>query len=231
MVIESKLTSNYLTKNHFSYGLIISLFVISLCFVFSSIYWNNSLELAKYLAASPSLIFEKHEYWRLFTTTLVHGDLKHLASNSLMLSIMSYYITSHYGAWVFPTLSLLAGAIINYVVLLSFKSDISLVGISGVVYFLWGFWLVLYFFIQRNQTLTSRLLRISGVGVVILFPTSLTANVSYLAHFAGLVIGIIFAAFYFIINRKYIYSFERNEHVVIRDFEQELKEESNLQND
>ena len=104
-------------------------------------------------------------------------------------------------------------------------------GISGVVYFLWGFWLILYFFIQRNQSLTARLLRITGVGVVILFPTSLTANVSYLAHFIGLVLGIISAVIYFIINRKYIYSFEKSEHVVIRDFEQEIKDDSERQED
>ena len=231
MVIESKLKSNYLTKNHFSYGLIISLFVISLCSVFSSIYWNNSLDLAQYLAASPTSVFKHHEYWRLFTTTLIHGDLKHLASNSLMLSIMSYYITSHYGAWVYPALSLLAGALINYIVLLSFKTNITLVGISGVVYFLWGFWLVLYLFIQRNQTLTRRILKITGVGVIILFPTSLTANVSYMAHFVGLVLGVIFAALYFILHRKYIYSFEESEYVVIRDFEQEIKDSAQLQND
>ena len=87
----------------------------------------------------PSKVFQQGEYWRLFTTTFVHADLEHLLSNSMMLFILTYFVTSFYGAIFGPLLSLVMSSVINYFVLKSYQTDIGLVGISGMIYYLWGF--------------------------------------------------------------------------------------------
>lgn len=204
---ETKLVSNFLTKSRFTYALPLALIILCLSLVLSNVYWH--LELGQYLQATPSLVFEKGEYWRLFTSSFIHGDLSHFLSNSLMLSVMSYLVISHYGYWVYPILSFTMGAVINLLVILSFKHDVAIVGASGVVYYLWGFWLVLYLFIQRHIPFTRKIMKIIAISLMVLIPTQFEANISYLAHGLGFALGIITGFLYFIFNKGFIYSKEK----------------------
>lgn len=190
-----------------------ALFILALCFGFSSIYWNSVEPISRFLVARPENIFVDREYWRLITTIFVHGDLKHLLSNSIMLMVMSYYVYSHYGTKVYPLLSIFMGAIVNIFVLMTFEREISIVGISGVVYFLWGFWLYLFLRIQTQIRFTRRLMKVLIVGSFLLIPEAFEANVSHLAHFLGFVLGVLNALFYYSFNRDRIDSFERWEFV------------------
>ena len=213
-MLEKVLIRNFLSRNSYSAGVVVSLFILLLCYLTSTIYWNDIAGLDNYLAANPQNVFADQEYWRLVTTLFVHGDLKHLLSNSMLLMVMSYYVYSHYGAKVYPFLSLLMGALVNLLVLASFEHNITLVGISGVVYFLWGFWLYLFVRIQRHIPLYRRFMKVLIVGSALLIPEVFEANVSHLAHYLGLFLGVINGACYFMVYGTKIRRFEEWESVL-----------------
>ena len=166
------------------------------------------------LQAKPSLVFEGGQWWSLFTSSFIHGDLSHLLSNSLMLTLMGYFVASYYGGWVFPGVSFLAGGLINYLTISTHVQDVALVGASGVVYFLWGFWLVLFLFLERHVSVPRRLMKIAAISLAVLVPTSYQPNVSYLAHGIGLLVGVGVGMLYYIVKRTYLHSFEEYRTIV-----------------
>lgn len=172
--------------------------------IFSSIaYWKNWLNAGSWMSASPELVFQKHEWWRLWTTLLAHGDAGHLASNSLLLIVLGYFLSGYFGAWVFPTLALLVGGITNAIVLTGYPSQVHLIGISGVVYWLGGAWLVLYFLIDQRRTYLQRALRSFGVALGVFMPASaFDPQISYQAHFVGFIMGVLSGAAIYLLQRK-----------------------------
>jgi rhomboid protease GluP len=208
MELEKKFKRNYLTKRKFSYGKLAAFSIIGICLVFSNIYWDQSNVLSGHLSASQSLVLEKGEYWRLFTTSFIHGDLKHLLSNSLMLFILTYFVTSFFGVLASIGLSFSMGMLINLITISQYGQDTTLVGASGVVYFLWGFWLILYVCIEKQMSLIRRLVRVMGIFFILLIPTTYSPTTSYMAHYVGLVLGIGCGLVYYLINHPKIKSFE-----------------------
>lgn len=204
---RKKLLKNHLSRKS-SEGFAIQwvLFSLIVCYAMSFLYWNHPI--GEYLAATPGKVFGAKEYWRLFTSSLIHADLSHFLSNSYMLIIMGYFVNYHYGAFVFPFVSFLFGILINLIVIGNYSTETSLVGASGVVYWLWGFWLVLYIGIQRHISITRRLMKVSVVGLFVLVPSEFRAQTSYFAHGIGLLFGMIFGLVYFLINVKKFYASE-----------------------
>lgn len=199
--------SNYLSKLRYKGAKYFGLSVIFFCYVLSQIYWQDPI--GKLLFASRTNIFEQQEYWRLFTSTFIHGGLGHLLANSLMLFILTIVTVSFYGKIFTTGFIVLSGALINFITLYSHGRDISLVGASGVVFCLWGFWLVLYFFIETQKSVIGRILRIGAVFLVLLVPSSYDPQTSYRAHYIGFLVGVAFGSLYYLFNSKYLASFER----------------------
>lgn len=221
---KKKLVKNYLSqKNSEGFAVQWVLFTLIICYGMSFLYWAHPI--GEYLAASPGKVFELSEYWRLFTSSLIHADLSHFLSNSFMLIIMGYFVNYHYGALIFPNISFLFGILINLIVIWNYPAETSLVGASGVVYWLWGFWLVLYIGIQRHVPLYRRMMKVSIVGLFILVPSEFKAQTSYFAHGVGLVLGMIFGLVYFFIYSKKFYSSEVWEDEIEFD-DEELAEEA-----
>ncbi len=161
------------------------------------------------LVASGKLIYQDHEYWRAFTTSLVHADTNHLGHNLLFFTGLSILLNHYFGWFVYPLMSLLIGGVINLIALKIYPPDIHLVGISGVIYFMAGFWLILYIFIERRFTLTRRIINSTAIGLIFLFPEVLQTRVSYLAHGLGLSFGLMFGLVYFYFQKNSIRSHER----------------------
>lgn len=199
--------ANYLSKirypgaKYFGFGIII------FCYFMSQTYWQETI--GQQLYASKNNVFELQEYWRLFTSTFIHADLGHLLANSLMLFILSIVTVSFYGIFFSSIFILLSGAVINYITLYSHTKDISLVGASGVVFCLWGFWLILYFFIETQKSVMGRILRIGAVFLVLLVPSSYDPQTSYRAHYIGFCVGVVFGLIYYLLNSYSIKSFEK----------------------
>jgi rhomboid protease GluP len=155
-------------------------------------------------SANGYLVFEKHEYWRAFTTTLLHADLNHLAHNAFFFTGLAALLHNYFGLWVFPVLSLFVGGIINLICLYFYPPQVFLVGVSGVIYFMASFWLVLYLLIERRQTVKVRFLHAFAVSLIFLFPEAFQPETSYLAHGMGFVIGLPVGLLYYFWNRKQI---------------------------
>lgn len=219
--IEKKFIRNYLTVQKFSSGKVAAWFVLTLCLVLSMFYWDSSSPISSYLSANPQLVFDNKEYWRLLTTTFIHGDIHHLMSNSLMLFILTYFVTAFYGSKVSIMLSYFMGMIINLIVLDQYQQNTTLVGASGIVYYLWGFWMSLYIGISKHLSFIKRLVRVGGIFLILLVPTSYSPNTSYMAHYLGYALGMIIGTIYYFINKKDLLKFELWEYRVIEDVDDE----------
>lgn len=183
------------------------LLTLLLCTVFSHLYWQQN-QLSELLSSTRQQVFSQHQWWRLFTAPWVHGDLQHLLSNSYMLAFMVFFVHGYFGFWIYPVMSFFAAAVIQILALWTYEEQVRLVGASGLVYFLAGFWLSMYFLIERQKTLLSRFLRTVGVGLAVLFPTTFDPQVSYRAHGLGFILGVLLAGAYFLIKKKKIRSAE-----------------------
>ena len=138
---------------------------------------------------SNESIFIKHEYWRLFTALLVHGDWGHLLANSPLLLIFSWYLRTYFGLIMFPIMSILAGIITNLITIYNYPDHVRLVGASGMVYAMVAMWLVLYTSYETRFTKLMRIVRVSGFALVLMAPTTFKPETSYLAHGAGFLVG------------------------------------------
>ena len=167
----------------------------------SLIYWDDVPGVAPYLSADRVQVFTHHQYWRLFTTMAVHADFKHLGSNLVLFSILSFILTAYFGLWIFPVLTLVLGAATNALALLSHSGEVTLIGASGAVYVMAGFWLAMYLGIERSQTVANRIIRCVGFTLILLIPEAFEPTVSYRTHAIGFLLGLAAAIPYFLGNR------------------------------
>ena len=116
------------------------------------------------------------------------------------------------GFWVYPLLTLALGSLVNYLSLLTYPPGVRLVGSSGLVYLMAGFWLTMYILVERRITLGRRLLHGLGVGLIVLMPSAFQATVSYRTHAFGLAIGIVSAMAYFLFWKPAIRAAEEVEY-------------------
>ena len=209
MVIKRIFQGNFLSKPHFKKGKDSALIVMGLCILASWFHWNPNVFFGNNLAANYTAVFNHGEYWRLFTTSFVHGDLKHLLSNSFMLSILIYFVSSFFGPFISIVLSFLVAALTNLFVIQIYGGEVNLVGASGVVFYLWGFWMVLYMFLQRHYSILNRSLRMGAVFLILLIPNEYQPHTSYLAHYIGFAIGVLTGTLFFLINKSKLISFEK----------------------
>ena len=159
--------------------------------------------LGSLMGASGQAVFDQMQLWRLWTTLFAHGDLGHFAANSLLFFTLGYFLNGYFGTRVFPIAAFAFGGITNLAVLTTYDPAIQLIGASGIVYWMGGAWLVLYFFLSRQKNLTQRWLRSLGVAILIFMPAeTFEAHVSYRTHFVGFAFGALFGAVYFWLNRR-----------------------------
>ena len=150
------------------------------------------------LEASALDVFGKGEFWRLWTTIFIHADAAHLLSNAFLFFIFGFFLYGYFGLRLFPLSALFWGGVANAIVLKTYEPDIHLIGASGVVYWMGGVWLVLYFFLSRQKNIWHRSLRSLGVALLLFAPSeTLQANVSHRTHFAGFCLGILFGFYHY----------------------------------
>jgi rhomboid protease GluP len=128
----------------------------------------------------------------------------HVLSNAILLTYFTYLLFGYFGFWVFPVMSLAMAALTNYISLLTYPSEVSLIGASGLVYWMAGFWLSMYLLVERSVRPGKRVLRVVCLALLVLLPTTFQANVSYRTHAIGLGLGVVSALVYFQRNRESI---------------------------
>ncbi len=199
--MDVKLTKTFLSKRPSSQSFLVA--VISLAFL--ALFFGADQD---NFSANGYLVYTKKEYWRAFTTTLLHADLNHLSSNAFFFAGLAGLLYNYFGFWVFPLLSVLVGGFINLIALAIYPPEVHLVGISGVIYFMASFWLTLYILIERRQKLFVRFIHAISVSLIFLFPQVFEVSTSYLAHGLGFLFGIPLGGIYFLLFRKKILSYD-----------------------
>lgn len=198
-------TQNWLTKKPNQNAVLIILFLIFFVVLACISQWNNFIDLNQIMPASSLSVFTQHQFYRAWTTIFVHGDLKHLVSNLFLFSILGYFLLGYFSMLLFPLGAFFVGGITNLIVLSSMPPKISLIGLSGVVYWMGGAWLVLYFLIENRKTIWQKALRSIGVSLVLFMPSeAFDPSISYVTHFVGFILGILSGALYYFVNKTKI---------------------------
>jgi rhomboid protease GluP len=146
------------------------------------------LELDKVALAAGDL-------WRLFTVTLVHGGVLHLAFNMYALFLVAPVIEQIYGPWrtlVFYLVSALGASAASF----AFGEAREVVGASGAIFGLFG---VLFAAMRLHVPMLDRRSRNLAGQVGFLIITSLLfgfaiPNVDNTAHIGGLITGVLLGA-------------------------------------
>lgn len=201
---EKRLTETLITQQPRKHSRTLVLSTLIFVVMFTQAYWLDIGHLSAFMPASQSSVFGQWQIWRIFTATLIHANVGHLLSNLYMLGILSFFVYGYFGLGIFPFSSFLVAALVNLISIYTYAPQIRLLGASGWVYVLGGFWLSMHLFIQRQYPLSNRTIRVIGIALLIFFPTSFEANTSYRTHFIGFIAGIVMAILYFSINKRAI---------------------------
>jgi membrane associated rhomboid family serine protease len=162
----------------------------------SCLYWNDIAGSKRFLACSRSDVIEHFQVWRLFTAPLIHRDLAHLVNNLLGFSLVGFLLATEQGIWAFPILPFAVIPIVQFLQLLSYRHDIQTLGLSGLVFFLIGFWLVHFYFLR---TRFPKFVRAAASLIILLFAffsAPAEPDIAYRAHVIGAVFGFTCATFF-----------------------------------
>lgn len=200
--IKSVLKENWLTRRRGSEKLAPTLALSGVITLATLLYWSGGLNANAWMSASPNQVFQSHEYWRLWSTLFAHGDAAHLLGNLLLFTPFAFLLWSTFGTFLFPVLGIALGGLINFFVLQTMSGTHSLIGISGVVYWMGTVWITLAYFIDRREPRSRRALKAMGVFLLLFIPDAYQPNVSYLSHALGAIFGFVSAVIFFHMNEK-----------------------------
>jgi rhomboid protease GluP len=201
----TRLTENWLTRKPKPQALEQSLFIVFVLFVASFFFWTGLFQADDWMPASAYQVFHEHQYWRLWTGLFAHGDAGHLLSNTFLFLPFSYFLLGYFSPLLFPFLGIAMGGVINFLVLKEMPEHTSLIGISGVVYWMGAVWLSLYLLIDRRESLRRRVAKVLFISMVLFVPETYKPETSYLSHFVGYFLGVLSAiAFYALKRREFL---------------------------
>lgn len=201
--MQTLILSTWLSRKPHPWSFIVATAAALMMAVLSFVYLRDIAGLAQWMPASRDLVFEQNQFWRLATSLFAHADEKHLLSNSFLFFILGSFMMGYFGFWNFPIIALLFGGVTNWIVLQSMPAQTKLIGMSGVVFWLGGAWLILYFLIERRKSLYQRTIRALGVGLILFFPAeAFDPSTSYKSHLIGFLLGLLWGLIYFLWNRK-----------------------------
>jgi len=225
MDINYKFKENYLSHRKYNNPKVVAVGMLALIIIISNIHWSQST-LFDFSANYNSV--KNLDILKLITSSFIHADIKHLLSNSLMYFILTYFIYSFFGAFYSILLPVIAGTFINYVTLLYYGEGSSLIGASGIVYYMWGFWLYLYFRIQTQMSIMLRILRVGAIFLILLLPTQFDPNTSYFAHYFGFFTGLIIGTFYYFLHSDKIrqYTFYEPKTIMTKEIDLDYGEKN-----
>ncbi len=205
--LEIRIKSTLLSQKPRAGSLLIALLSVMVLLFVSLLCWRDP-SLLNLLAASRDQVVGEQEYWRLLTTTAIHADLTHFLSNAILFAFFTFLLYGYFGFWVFPVAVAALGSLTNYLSLLTYPENTQLIGASGLVYLMAGFWLTSYVLVERSHPLKRRVLVAMGIALIVLVPSSLSPGVSYRTHAIGCGMGILVALGYFQARKEQIRSLE-----------------------
>ena len=143
------------------------------------------------IGVMDSTALARGEWWRLFTATLLHADLGHLATNALFGFLLLGLAMGRYGTGVGLLAAFLAGVVGNVASGNLHESPFQGLGASGVVMGALGLLTVQSFGLLRNHPNRLKMTFGSIAGGVLLFVLlGFSPNSDVIAHGGGFLAGI-----------------------------------------
>lgn len=213
MEVLTRVKEDWLTQELHPLTEMVTVALGFLLFGWCGIYFAGFFSANAWMVASPSSVFTHHEYWRAWTTLFAHADFGHLLGNASLFLPFAYVLFGHFGFLFFPVLAIFMGGITNLIVLQTMPEQTSLVGISGVVYWMGAAYSVLYFLIETRKTWRWRFAAVLFLTVVLFIPETYRPEVSYMSHFVGYVLGALSGGLYYLFHRKKIKAAEQIEYI------------------
>lgn len=137
------------------------------------------------------LFFEKGFFFQPLSTMFMHGNLTHLALNMIVLFQFGRILENYLGLFRFALLYLVGGVLCSllssvyvYFAFYYFGQNINLVGASGAICVLMGYYAVL------DKESTKGL--IVAVLLMSFVPLFMGVNVAWFAHIFGFICGFVF---------------------------------------
>lgn len=223
LTYEKRLIGTKITGKPARFSIVVSLGMMLLMALTTQIYWQDWWGLAEYLPAVNKSIFSEFQWWRAFTATFIHADFGHYLSNMYMLGVFSFFIFGYFGVRAFPLWTVAGATLVNVLSVMTYPEDTRLLGASGLVYVLGGWWLCMYFLIQRQYSVLNRTFRVTGTALMVFFPTTFVPTTSYRTHAIGFAVGVIMAFLYYWMYKKEIRSSETFKTVVFENHSNSLE--------
>lgn len=196
-----QIVSTWLSRRPNPWGFTLAAATIFLITTATLLFWNVAF--FSEWSASKEAVFNQGAWWKAWTALLVHADEKHLLSNSFLFFIFGSLLAGYFGSLVFPVMAFILGGVTNLIVLQGMSPQTGLLGASGIVFWMGGVWLTLYFFLDQKRSYIQRALRAGGVGLLLFFPgDAFNPQISYMSHLIGFVLGVIFGFVYYFWNQK-----------------------------
>lgn len=202
MGMKKIIVENWITRKLPEGGHRSTLFLVSLLVAGTALFLNDVKGLGSLMPASFETVVVNHQYYRLWSALFAHADLEHIMSNLFLFVPFAYLLANYFSLWLFPLIGFFLGGLINLIVVHYLGGNINIIGVSGVVYWMGAAWMSLSFFIDRRESLLSRFIKLSGVSLILFFPTTFLPEVSYLSHFLGYLFGLFSGAVVYLLFRK-----------------------------
>lgn len=211
------LQETWLARKPRAGALDLTLLLVAALVLASFLYLAGLAGADRWMPASREAVFARHEYWRAWTTLFAHADLGHILSNLFLFIPFSYFLLGYYPRWFFPLGGFFLGGLANFAVLATMPREATLVGVSGVVYWMGAAWLTLYWLIEKRDPWRRRFGKAVIVTAALFLPDTVRAEVSYLSHYLGFASGVLSGFALHALQRKKFFAAERREIQLLDD--------------
>ncbi|MCL6495869.1 MAG: rhomboid family intramembrane serine protease, partial [Ignavibacterium sp.] len=126
-------------------------------------------------------------WWQLFTAIFIHVNIMHLLSNMLFLLIFGIRAETLFTTTEYYAIYLLSGFTGNLLTLLLGSLSIVSAGASGAIFGLFGAVIIYMRKVIKAPVITALIF-----AILFFLATSLSPGINILAHFGGLVVGLLF---------------------------------------
>jgi membrane associated rhomboid family serine protease len=134
------------------------------------------------------------EWWRLLTSTFLHGGIMHLAANMYGLLFVGIFLEPRIGKTKFAWIYLTCGILASITSLWWHEATVS-VGASGAIFGLYGLFLALMLTKVYPKEFSKALLLSTLIFIVFNLLFGLTGGIDNAAHIGGLVSGFVIGLF------------------------------------
>ncbi|MDD4970668.1 MAG: rhomboid family intramembrane serine protease [Paludibacter sp.] len=134
------------------------------------------------------------EWWRLLTSTFLHGGIMHLAANMYGLLFVGIFLEPRIGKTKFAVIYIVTGILASFASLWWHDATVS-VGASGAIFGLYGLFLALMLTKVYPKEFSKALLVSTLVFIGFNLLYGLTGGIDNAAHIGGLVSGFVIGLF------------------------------------